>query len=299
MHKLWVFYLPVLCLFLTVGVVNAATIYVPNDQPTIQDAINAASDGDLIQILPGTYTEKVNVFKSVTINGKNGKFSTLVKAPSSGDYAFWVTAPNATIRGLTIRGGTAAAGVLINAQSVKIIGCIVERSGFGIVIGDGGSHSQVTGSDIRYSTESSGLCFEDLVEGTGVSVVSHFGGDITDVNISFNQIHENDEAGVWVFGYHDNTSYNGLTAESNILADNGAEDPIGSSNANRSGFLFQNVSLGSTITLKNNQIWTTSFPGGEVFIAGPNTPIINATGNLIYPTWVVTMQGQPKKLILP
>src|ERR1043166_6679333 len=108
-------------LFLT-SAARAATIYVPNDQPTIQDAVNAASDGDVIQVLPGSYTEKINVFKSVTINGKAGKLRTSVQAPSSTDYAFWITGQGAVIRGLTIQGGYQAAGILINAPSVKVIG---------------------------------------------------------------------------------------------------------------------------------------------------------------------------------
>ena len=37
-----------------VGSAGAATIYVPDDYPTIQDAIKAASDSDTIIVRPGT-----------------------------------------------------------------------------------------------------------------------------------------------------------------------------------------------------------------------------------------------------
>ena len=39
----------------------SATIRVPEDQPTIQDAVDAAAPGDLVLIAPGTYAESVDV----------------------------------------------------------------------------------------------------------------------------------------------------------------------------------------------------------------------------------------------
>ena len=43
--------------FAMIGMVSAATINVPVDQPTIQAAINAAQSNDIINIAPGTYAE--------------------------------------------------------------------------------------------------------------------------------------------------------------------------------------------------------------------------------------------------
>lgn len=90
-----------------------------------------------------------------------------------------------------------------------------------------------------------------------------------------------------------------MTLESNILADNGAEDPIGGGNWNRTGFLFQNVSGKSTITMNNNQVWATELQNGELAVVGPDVPVFKGSGNQIFPNWVVTMQGQPQKLALP
>lgn len=49
--------------------------------PTIQSAIDAANDGDVIKVLPGTYTEQLNITKSLTIIG-SGVNSTIIEAPA-------------------------------------------------------------------------------------------------------------------------------------------------------------------------------------------------------------------------
>jgi hypothetical protein len=70
------------------------TIHVPGDYPTIQQAINAANDGDTIIIDPGTYTEgpQFVINKNLTISGTE-KATTIIKAAvdtgSSGDTRGW------------------------------------------------------------------------------------------------------------------------------------------------------------------------------------------------------------------
>ncbi len=55
-------------------------IVVPNDFTTIQDAINAANEGDVIKVLPGTYIEQLTISKNITIIG-SGAESTIIEAP--------------------------------------------------------------------------------------------------------------------------------------------------------------------------------------------------------------------------
>jgi hypothetical protein len=59
----------------------ASQIIVPRDYPTIQAAINAASPGDTIKVLPGTYREQITISKSLTLIG-TGDRNTIIKAPA-------------------------------------------------------------------------------------------------------------------------------------------------------------------------------------------------------------------------
>ncbi|HEU4482933.1 MAG TPA: hypothetical protein VFR65_07745 [Nitrososphaeraceae archaeon] len=55
-------------------------IVVPIDFLTIQKAIDVANEGDVIKVLPGTYTEQLNITKSLTIIGSGAK-STIIETP--------------------------------------------------------------------------------------------------------------------------------------------------------------------------------------------------------------------------
>lgn len=89
-----------------VGQVEAspATIYVPDNYPTIQAAVDAASPGDTIIVRDGTYTENVDVNKSLTICSENGAEKTIVQAANPNDHVFEVTGDYVDVSGFTIKG---------------------------------------------------------------------------------------------------------------------------------------------------------------------------------------------------
>ena len=69
---------------------------------TIQEAISAASPGDIIKVCPGTYTENVVIGTSdLTVISTDGAPATTVRAAASA-IVFFITAPGVTLSGFTI-----------------------------------------------------------------------------------------------------------------------------------------------------------------------------------------------------
>jgi hypothetical protein len=103
---LWKRLLASMCLLLSVTIVKATDRYVPGggapSYPTIQDAIDASSAGDVIHVAPGVYVigATINVNKSVTIDG--GSSATTKLQVSGTGHRFLVTAPNAVITNFDI-----------------------------------------------------------------------------------------------------------------------------------------------------------------------------------------------------
>ncbi|RLF40162.1 MAG: hypothetical protein DRN12_05995 [Thermoplasmata archaeon] len=89
-------------------------VYVPDDYPSIQEAINHANTGDTIIVRDGIYTENIKVNKSgLTIKSENGPNLTIVKAADSDNHIFDVAADNVSIIGFTIEGATGENGIWI------------------------------------------------------------------------------------------------------------------------------------------------------------------------------------------
>jgi len=75
----------------------------PADFSSIQEAINAASQGDTIYVYNGTYHEQVAVNKSVSLIGEN-KYNTIIDG-SGVETVVPIIASNITLRGFTIQNG--------------------------------------------------------------------------------------------------------------------------------------------------------------------------------------------------
>ncbi|RJS84156.1 DUF3160 domain-containing protein, partial [Methanophagales archaeon] len=115
---------------------SSATIYVPDDCPTIQEAVDAASPGNTIIVKDGTYTENIKVNKSLTIRSENGSDFTIIRSATSDmwGHVFEIDeADHVTISGFTVEGatGTFAAGILVISHHVGEGGhCIIENNIF-------------------------------------------------------------------------------------------------------------------------------------------------------------------------
>src|SRR5688572_3600242 len=130
--------LPAACLVLfALGVPRAsgaATIHVPGDQPTIQQAINAAANGDTVLVSPGTYFESIDFGgKIITVTSELGPDTTIIDAGGAGSVVTFKSGetPNAILSGFTIRGGQtiySGAGIHVAFSSPTIRGNIITEN---------------------------------------------------------------------------------------------------------------------------------------------------------------------------
>ena len=78
--------LTALALSLTAALVaHAGTITVPGDFATIQEAMDAALDGDLVLVSPGLYEESIDFLgKAITVQSTDGPGATTIDANQFG-----------------------------------------------------------------------------------------------------------------------------------------------------------------------------------------------------------------------
>ena len=93
------------------GSAAATTIHVPADQPTIQAAINAATNGDTVLVSAGTYPERINFLgKAITVRGISGRRVTWIDGGGSGTVVTFNSGEklSSVLRGFTIIHGVSA-----------------------------------------------------------------------------------------------------------------------------------------------------------------------------------------------
>ena len=109
----------------------AATIYVPTDQPTIQAGIDAAVDGDLVLVAPGTYIENIDFLgKAITVRSEAGAETTVIDGNDAGSVVWFNSGEteNSVLESFTIRNGNSydGGGVFCgNSTSPKITNCTI------------------------------------------------------------------------------------------------------------------------------------------------------------------------------
>jgi len=109
---------------------SPSIIRVPQDCPTIQDAINAADSGDIIYVWNGTYPERVIVDKSnLTLVGEDRNITVI---NGSGGDAVSLKANNIKIKGFTIQEGHSGVQISPWTHSHEISDNIITNNDFGI-----------------------------------------------------------------------------------------------------------------------------------------------------------------------
>lgn len=135
------------------------TIYVPDDYPKIQWAIDNASAGDVIIVRDGNYTENVVIDKpNITIKSENGSINCIVKAKDKNLPVFEVRANYVNVSGFTVKDGSYGV-LLIDADRCNISNNIVLNNGWGIELnhsnGSAVVNNIVSSNDIGIYMESS------------------------------------------------------------------------------------------------------------------------------------------------
>jgi serine protease len=100
----------------------AAIINVPADQPTIQDGINAAVNGDTVLVAPGTYNENINFGgKAITVTSSGGAKVTIIDGGNQGSVVTFDSGEtNASVlSGFTIQNGNSS-GVYMDFASPRV-----------------------------------------------------------------------------------------------------------------------------------------------------------------------------------
>ncbi|MFH1467830.1 MAG: MopE-related protein [Pseudomonadota bacterium] len=126
---------------------TACTSTVPTDHATIQDALDVATDGDVICVAPGTYRECID-FGGVEVRlfGIGGPADTIIECTGSSSAVTFASAegPGAILEGFTVSGGDSSfhgGGILVEGASPSLVDLIVTGNevgwyGGGVYLGD-------------------------------------------------------------------------------------------------------------------------------------------------------------------
>lgn len=138
---------------------DARVINVPADNATIQQAINAAVNGDTVRVAPGTYAENIDFHgKAITVTSTAGAAQTIIDGGQRGTVVTFHTAegPGSVLRGFTVRNGIASfgAGMDILGGSPTITGNVFDSNvqtsgGYGAAIGGNGASPTIEGNVFR------------------------------------------------------------------------------------------------------------------------------------------------------
>jgi hypothetical protein len=91
----------------------SATIYVPDDYPTIQEAIDASANGDTVIVRAGTYVENIDFNgKAITLRSEAGPEKTTIDGNDSGSTVTFQSGEvlDTALEGFTISNGSGTAG---------------------------------------------------------------------------------------------------------------------------------------------------------------------------------------------
>ncbi len=119
------------------GSAAARTLLVPDEHPTIAAALEAAQDGDVVLLGPGTFSEALThdrfplvlAGRSVTIRGA-GAWRTILDASGEARHFHCIAGDSSTIESVTLRGGWSAdpgGAVRVEDAATRLCRLVIEE----------------------------------------------------------------------------------------------------------------------------------------------------------------------------
>ena len=300
--KRYILLLPIFLLVVTASVLQADTIHVPSQQPTIQAGIDAAVDGDTVLVADGTYTGDGN--RGITFKGKaivvmseNGPESCIIDCegnwpndPHGGFTFFQGEDSTSIVQGFTIMNGSreSGGGISCHNSSPTITGNTITGN-WANSYGGGincwrNSYPTITGNTISGNVSNS--------NGGGISCFN-CSPTITSNTISGNTSDESG-GGIYCNGFSTSPTIEGNTISGNISNGGGGGIKCSASSPNiigntisgntASGIFGDGGGIGcylSSPTITGNKITgnTADYDGGGIAVWHSSFPTIN--GNTI------------------
>ena len=249
-------------LFLNASELSAANIIrVPTDQPTIQQAINAASNGDLVRVAPGTYIENLNFLgKAIRVESEQGPQLTIIDGNQAGSVVTFASGETlqSVLYGFTVRNGKASSssldggGIRISNASPTIVGNVISENsaadnGGGISVRFGSPLIQ--GNVIRNNGQTSG--FSGGVGGGGLAIIGAAAAQVLNNDISNNSWYSASGGGISLFAAGTPTIQNNLVANNSAYSQGGGFWIVNRSDA----AIIQNVIIGNSAAVGGGVYW--------------------------------------------
>lgn len=144
-------------------------IHVPEDYPTVQDAINAIPDEGTILIAPGVYTENHGIFfQTLALEGTDGPLSTILEG--AGLRTLTVMQSTVSLHGLTIQGGNAihGGGLLLSYADGELSSLILQQN-----------HADILGGGSRINASNVNMKHSVIRQNEAMSNDTGFGGGVS------------------------------------------------------------------------------------------------------------------------
>jgi len=274
----------IILIILLPGILLAGTIHVPDDSPTIQDAINSAVNKDTILIAPGVYKENILLkhktvtlaslflnFKDITYIGQtvidgNGETVLLIEGAGS----------ETKIIGLTIRNGEDGISTDSNIQIVHNR-FIQNEDGIDYENGSGLCQGNLFENNTDDGIDLDGACdviIEDNIirnnQDDGVEIRLHpYNGSVLNIIIRNNIISGNQEDGIQFIDYSTRTD-RVFRIERNVITNN-AMSAIGCMGKENTRENYESADIPEQIFIINN----TFVRGNYGITGGDNMVVLN------------------------